>query len=195
MKNIPARTCFRFAAWRDRSITQICGRYGFGCADRRPNRYGPNFQSQIQERPPRGWPSCIWWRWREYSGLLSLAPSGPSVKAMLVPASCLHSRNCFLNSTHHFQTNETTRATLRRPLSFHWWRWRESNPRPKVLHPRLYMHSSPFDLIRRQHDVRSTPPDQHIRLTVDRCAASQWRSRDNDLTSTSTGTSGFRAKP
>ncbi len=74
-----------------------------------------------------------------------------------------------------------------------WWRWRESNPRPKVLHPQLYMLSTTFDLVRRQHDVRSTSTDQRVRLTVDRCAASQRRSRDYDPTSTSTGTSGFGA--
>lgn len=41
-----------------------------------------------------------------------------------------------------------------------WWRWRESNPRPRMLRPQLYMFSSPFDLVLRKHDVRSAPPDQ-----------------------------------
>src|SRR6185312_15395384 len=31
-----------------------------------------------------------------------------------------------------------------------WWRWRESNPRPKALDARIYMLSSPFDLVPRQ---------------------------------------------
>ena len=43
-----------------------------------------------------------------------------------------------------------------------WWRWRESNPRPKALHPRPYMLSSPFGLALRQHGVRSTPQDQPV---------------------------------
>jgi hypothetical protein len=34
--------------------------------------------------------------------------------------------------------------------SLKWWRWRESNPRPKVLNARIYMLSSPFDLVPRQ---------------------------------------------
>ena len=38
-----------------------------------------------------------------------------------------------------------------------WWRWRESNPRPKALHPRHYMLSTLFDLEWRQHNVRGTP--------------------------------------
>jgi len=32
----------------------------------------------------------------------------------------------------------------------YWWRWRESNPRPKALNARIYMLSSPFDLVPRQ---------------------------------------------
>jgi len=44
-----------------------------------------------------------------------------------------------------------------------WWRRGESNPRPKVLRPRIYMHSSPFSLVLRQHDVRGAPQDQPVR--------------------------------
>ena len=44
-------------------------------------------------------------------------------------------------------------------LCFNWWRWGELNPRPKALHPRHYMLSSPFVLGLRQHDVRGTPQD------------------------------------
>lgn len=39
----------------------------------------------------------------------------------------------------------------------YWWRWAESNRRPKALHARHYMLSSVFDLECRQHTVRSTP--------------------------------------
>src|SRR5579875_820796 len=42
----------------------------------------------------------------------------------------------------------------------YWWRWRESNPRPKALDARYYMLSSPLDLAPRQHGVRSAPKDQ-----------------------------------
>jgi len=41
-----------------------------------------------------------------------------------------------------------------------WWRWRESNPRPKALDAQFYMLSSPLSLVSRQHDVRSAPGDQ-----------------------------------
>ena len=34
--------------------------------------------------------------------------------------------------------------------SLKWWRWRESNPRPKVLNARIYMLSPTFDLVPRQ---------------------------------------------
>jgi hypothetical protein len=54
------------------------------------------------------------------------------------------------------------RAAQGGPLSC-WWRRGESNPRPKVLRPRIYMHSSPFSLVPRQHDVRSAPKDQPVR--------------------------------
>lgn len=41
-----------------------------------------------------------------------------------------------------------------------WWRWAESNRRPKALHPRHYMLSSSLDLAPEQHDVRSASRDQ-----------------------------------
>lgn len=41
-----------------------------------------------------------------------------------------------------------------------WWRWRESNPRPKAIDAQYYMLSSPFDLVFRQYDVRNAPVDQ-----------------------------------
>lgn len=50
-------------------------------------------------------------------------------------------------------------AFLVRPGTLYWWRWAELNRRPKALHARHYMLSSPFGLGLRQHDVRSTPQD------------------------------------
>jgi len=44
----------------------------------------------------------------------------------------------------------------------YWWRRRESNPRPKALRARRYMLVTLFDLVRRQHNVRSTPPNQPL---------------------------------
>ena len=46
------------------------------------------------------------------------------------------------------------------PVTLYWWRWRESNPRPKALDAQYYMLSSPLDLVPRQHDVRSASKDQ-----------------------------------
>ena len=43
-----------------------------------------------------------------------------------------------------------------------WWRRRESNPRPKALRARRYMLVTLFNLVRRQHNVRSTPPNQPL---------------------------------
>src|SRR3546814_6499852 len=57
--------------------------------------------------------------------------------------------------TEDYEANQK-RATLAGG-PWHWWRWRESNPRPKALHPRHYMLSSPLDLVPRQHGVRSAP--------------------------------------
>jgi hypothetical protein len=41
--------------------------------------------------------------------------------------------------------------------SVDWWRWRESNPRPKAFNAQFYMLSSPLDLGRRQYGVRNAP--------------------------------------
>ncbi len=43
---------------------------------------------------------------------------------------------------------------------FGWWRWRESNPRPKAIDAQYYMLSSLFDLVFRQYSVRNAPVDQ-----------------------------------
>ena len=45
---------------------------------------------------------------------------------------------------------------------FNWWRWAESNRRPKALHLRYYMLSSPLGLVPWQHGVRSAPWDQPV---------------------------------
>src|SRR5688572_10996670 len=74
-----------------------------------------------------------------------------------------------------------------------WWRWGELNPRPKELHLRHYMLSSPLDLVLRQHDVRSTPQDTPALVKPWLTGRRQGRFRDDDPTSTSTGTSGFGA--
>ena len=67
------------------------------------------------------------------------------------------------------------------------------NPRPKELHLRHYMLSSPLDLVLWQHDVRSTPQDTPALVKPWLTGRRQGRFRDNDPTSTSTGTSGFGA--
>jgi len=79
------------------------------------------------------------------------------------------------------------------PRNSKWWRWGESNPRPKALHPRHYMLSSPLVLVLRQHDVRGTPQDTPALVKPWLAGRRQGRFRDNDPTSTSTGTSGFGA--
>ena len=89
--------------------------------------------------------------------------------------------------------SQKTRGRLRGPSFFGWWRWGELNPRPKELHLRHYMLSSPFVLVLRQHDVRSTPQDTPALVKPWLAGRRQGRFRDNDPTSTSTGTSGFGA--
>lgn len=79
------------------------------------------------------------------------------------------------------------------PGPLDWWRWRESNPRPKALHPRLYMLSPPFVLGLRKHGVRSTPQDTPARSCFRLAGRRRKPFRDDDPTSTSTDTSGFGA--
>jgi len=74
-----------------------------------------------------------------------------------------------------------------------WWRWGESNPRPKMLHARHYMLSSLFGLGWRQHNVRGTPPSTPALFRSRLAGRHRFLSRDDDPTSTSTGTSGFGA--
>src|SRR5690606_24079216 len=74
-----------------------------------------------------------------------------------------------------------------------WWRWRELNPRPKALHPQYYMLSPPLDLVPEQHGVRSASRDQPVSSTGADRRPPRLDSRNNDPTSTSTGTSGFGA--
>ena len=76
------------------------------------------------------------------------------------------SKSCTWQARHRTRVHEKSRNPwgfrLGLPLQENatiadWWRWAESNRRPKELHPRHYMLSSLFDLDLRQHDVRSTP--------------------------------------
>jgi hypothetical protein len=77
--------------------------------------------------------------------------------------------------------------------SVKWWRWGESNPRPKARDLRYYMLSTTFVLGRRQHDVRSTPADTPALFKHRLAGRRQCLFRDDDPTSTSTDTSGFGA--
>ena len=67
------------------------------------------------------------------------------------------------------------------------------NPRPKALHPRHYMLSAPLDLIPEQHGAQSASRDQPVLVNRGLTGNCLRRFRDNDPTSTSTGTSGFGA--
>ena len=42
----------------------------------------------------------------------------------------------------------------------YWWRWGDSNPRPKALHSRPYMLSSSLGLAPGQHDAQSASGNQ-----------------------------------
>jgi len=44
----------------------------------------------------------------------------------------------------------------------YWWRWAESNRRPKALHPRHYMLSAPLGLAPGQHDAPSASRSQPV---------------------------------
>jgi hypothetical protein len=75
-------------------------------------------------------------------------------------------------------------SSVREPLrAFRWWRWAESNRRPKALHPRHYMLSSSLDLIPEQHDVRSASRDQPASFSQWLTGSHHRRFRDNDPTS------------
>jgi hypothetical protein len=74
-----------------------------------------------------------------------------------------------------------------------WWRWRESNPRPKAIDAQYYMLSSPIDLVFRQYGVLNAPVDQSEKFRLSPSDGGCRLSRDNDGTSTSTSTSGFPA--
>ena len=105
-------------------------------------------------------------------------------------------RECFSPNN----TRELARSGKKNPnrerLGFcYWWRWGELNPRPKMLHARHYMLSAVFDLECRQHTVRSTPALTPAKFRSRLAGRRRNLSRDNDPTSTSTGTSGFGARP
>lgn len=72
--------------------------------------------------------------------------------------------------------------------AFCWWRWAESNRRPKALHPRHYMLSSPLSLAPGQHGVRSAPRSQPALFDRKLAGGHFRRFRDNDPTPTSTDT-------
>ena len=74
-----------------------------------------------------------------------------------------------------------------------WWRWRESNPRPKAINARYYMLSSPFDLVFRQYGVLNAPVDQSGSFRRAPSDRGFGLSHDSDGTSTSMSTSGFPA--
>ncbi len=84
-------------------------------------------------------------------------------------------------------------AFVGRSETVKWWRWGELNPRPKALHPRHYMLSAPLGLVSEQHGARSASGDQPVLVNRGLTGNCPQRFRDNDPTSTSTGTSGFGA--
>src|SRR5688500_6370142 len=88
---------------------------------------------------------------------------------------------------------KTKTAAARRLFSCGWWRWRESNPRPKALHPRHYMLSAPLGLVSGQHGAQSASGDQPVLVGPRLTGSHRGRFRDDDPTSTSTDTSGFGA--
>jgi len=57
-------------------------------------------------------------------------------------------------------------AFLELRWSLNWWRWGESNPRPKARDLRYYMLSSLLILVRRQHNVRGTPSSIPAKFTA-----------------------------
>ena len=138
-------------------------------------------------------------RWREWFGpsmALTLAARGPSPSAMSATASCLRSEPALARQgSASAPPPKSKRATRWVALLLFWWRRRELNPRPKALGARHYMLITLFDLVLRQHNVRGAPPDQPLSFSYRPKGAGIKRSRDNDPTSTSTGTSGFGARP
>jgi len=92
-------------------------------------------------------------------------------------------------------TSKKQKGHLSAALLLFWWRRRELNPRPKALRARRYMLSTLFDLVLRQHNVQGAPRNQPLSFSYQPKGAGIKRSRDNDPTSTSTGTSGFGARP
>src|SRR5688572_763038 len=71
-----------------------------------------------------------------------------------------------LGTTHKAQKRPKSLFSLRIPAlvvrrwTLEWWRWAESNRRPKALHPRHYMLSAPLDLAPGQHGAQSASGDQ-----------------------------------
>ncbi|AXI84381.1 hypothetical protein AF72_07095 [Xylella taiwanensis] len=63
-----------------------------------------------------------------------------------------------------------------------WWRWAESNRRPKVLHPRPYMLILPLNLAAGQHDRQSAPGNQSAGFNGWWADGQHQRFRDDDST-------------
>ena len=63
-----------------------------------------------------------------------------------------------------------------------WWRWAELNRRPKALHPRHYMLSSPLNLAPGQHGVQSASRNQPALSSLELTGSHPMRFRDDDPT-------------
>src|ERR1700744_1136110 len=78
--------------------------------------------------------------------------------------------------------------------SVDWWRWRESNPRPKAFNAQFYMLSSPLNLGRRQYGVLNAPTTYPVLSSSRPTGGNRGRSHDNDPTPTSMSTRSVRAR-
>lgn len=69
-----------------------------------------------------------------------------------------------------------------RPRTLVWWRWAESNRRPKALYPRPYMLIRSLGLVPGQHDRQSAPGDQPALFNRRLTGSHHRRFRDGDPT-------------
>lgn len=65
---------------------------------------------------------------------------------------------------------------------YRWWRWAELNRRPKALHPRHYMLSSPLYLAPEQHGAQSASQNQPALSSLGLTGSHPMRFRDDDPT-------------
>ncbi len=65
---------------------------------------------------------------------------------------------------------------------YRWWRWAELNRRPKALHPRHYMLSSPLYLAPEQHGAQSASRNQPALSSLGLTGSHPMRFRDDDPT-------------